>query len=1166
MKFHQEESLNAFSTAGRRIRVALVLSSLLFLGARRSLLLAQETTPVPAPTPAPAAAPKDRSDTIPRSRQEPAKRETTAGRTGKGEDPDQNKDQDRRKAGTASKGGMTAETFSGLELRSIGPALTSGRIVDIAVDPKNPNRWFVASADGGVWRTVNAGTSFQPVFDKEASHSIGCITIDPHDPFTVWVGTGENNSQRVVGYGDGVYRSTDGGETWKNMGLKLSEHIAKIVVDPRDSSVVYVAAQGPLWGPGGERGIFKTTDGGKTWKSSLSISENTGATDLVLDPRDPAVLYAAAYQRRRHVFTLVDGGPESAIYKSTDAGATWRKITTGLPKEDMGRIGLAVSPADPDIVYAVIEAADKTGGFFRSVNRGETWSKRGDYVPGSPQYYCEIFADPQVKDRVYSMDVWIQVTEDGGKTFHKMGEPAKHPDNHAMWIDPADTDHAIVGCDGGIYETHDRAATWRFSGNLPVTQFYRVSVDNASPIYNLYGGTQDNFSLGGPSRTANIHGIANSDWFVTQGGDGFQSQIDPEDPNTVYAEAQYGALNRFDRKSGESLAIQPQARPGEPPLRWNWDSPLLISPHNHTRLYFAAQRIFRSDDRGNTWKPVSADLTHQIDRNRLKVMGRVWPADAVAKNTSTSFYGNIVSLAESPVQEGLLFAGTDDGLIQVTENGGSTWRSIAAIPGVPEGSYVSRLTPSPRDASVVYAAFDNHKNADVKPYLSKSADRGRSWTSITGDLPARGSTWVVIEDPGSRDLLFAGTEFGLYFSRDGGAHWIKLTGGFPNVAVRDLAIQSREGDLAVATFGRGFYILDDLTALRSATSEVLTKEAVLFPVRRPLVYMAGAPLGIRGKAFQGESFFTAPNPPFGAVFTYYLKDELKSLKKARHDREKDLIKAGKDPDYPTGRDFRAEAREEDPAIVLSVSDADGHVVRRMKAPATAGLHRIAWDLRYPPATPTSLKPAVPDPFNDPPSGPMVVPGRFTVSMSKVVLGQSTPLGEPVAFEARGLFEIPAADRTALLVFERKVAGLQRAVTGAEEAIDEAKARLTHIVQAILDTPSADAALAAEARAIETRLKDVEIAIRGDAALSAHSEPTPPAIADRVSAIVGAQWNATAPPTATSRDDYGFAAQAFAVELPKLRQILGVDMKKLEDAMELSGAPWTPGRIPVWQPE
>ncbi|MEO8430976.1 MAG: glycosyl hydrolase [Acidobacteriota bacterium] len=1122
----------------------------------------QEPTkaPSPPPTPAPSGAAsggRKEPDPLARSQKEPSREERTGPRTGKGANAEK---------APPAKGGFRSETFSGLELRSIGPAVTSGRVVDLAVDPENPSRWFVASADGGVWRTVNAGTTFQPVFDAEASHSIGCVTIDPRDPFVVWVGSGENNSQRVVGYGDGVYKSTDGGETWKNMGLKTSEHISKILVDPRDSNVVFVAAQGPLWGPGGERGLYKSKDGGKTWTASLTVSENTGVTDVAIDPRDPDTMYASAYQRRRHVFTLIDGGPESAIYKSVDGGGHWTKITSGLPKEEMGRIGLAVSPAAPDTVYAVIEAANKAGGFYRSTNRGETWERRGDYVPGGPQYYNEIFADPSQKDRVYSMDVWIQVTDDGGKTFHKLGEPAKHPDNHVIWIDPENTDHYIVGCDGGVYESFDRAASWGFKANLPVTQFYRVSVDESSPAYMVYGGTQDNFSLGGPSRTTNIHGIANSDWFVTQGGDGFQSQIDPQDPNTVYAEAQYGVLTRFDRRTGESLVIQPQAAPGEPPQRWNWDSPLIISPHSHTRLYFAAQRIFRSDDRGGSWKPISGDLTRQIDRNRLKVMGRVWSADAVARNTSTSFYGNLVSLSESPLQEGLLYAGSDDGLIQVTEDGGATWRKSGPVPGVPDLAYVSRVVASPNDVNTVYASFDNHKNADFKPYAARSTDRGRTWSSIAGDLPARGTVWVVLEDPGQRDLLFAGTEYGLYFTRDGGRRWIALKGGLPNVAVRDLAVQKREGDLAVATFGRGFYILDDLTPLRQAPPDALDRDAILFPVRRPLVFIPQSPLGIRGKAFQGESYFTAPNPPFGAVFTWYLKDELKSRRKTRQEREKDLVKQGKDPDYPTREQFRAEASEEDPALVLTISDTDGHVVRRLKAPATAGFHRIAWDLRYPPATPVSLKPPVEDPFNEPPSGPMVVPGRYSVSLSKVVGAQWTNLSEPQTFEARGIFEIPPADRAALLAFERKVARLQRAVTGAEEAIDEAKNRIAHIKQALLDAPDAPPALASDVGTIEARLREIEIAVKGDAAVAAKSEPVEPAISDRVGNIVGTQWTATAAPTGTSEKDYAYAAQAFRGELEKLRALVGVDLKKVEDALEIAGAPWTPGRLPVWKPE
>ncbi|MDL1892724.1 glycosyl hydrolase, partial [Sphingobacteriales bacterium CHB3] len=600
---------------------------------------------------------------------------------------------------------LSSSTFEGLKFRSIGPALTSGRIGDIAVNSNNTSEWYIAVASGGVWKTINAGTTFEPIFDGEGSYSIGCVTIDPNNPFVIWVGTGENNSQRSVSYGDGVYRSDDGGKSWKNMGLKKSEHIGKIIVDPRSSNIVYVAAQGPLWGPGGDRGLFKTTNGGTTWDSILYVSKHTGVSDIVMDPRNPDVLYAAAYQRRRHVFTLINGGPESAIYKSEDAGKSWRKLAGGLPTGDVGRIGLAISAVNPDVLYAIIELPNRKGGFYRSTNRGASWEKRSDYISGSPQYYNELFCDPKDVDRVYSMDVFLKVTNDGGKTFSNLGGSNRHVDDHAFWINPINTNHYIVGGDGGIYESFDRAATWNFKPNLPVTQFYRVEVDNSKPFYYVYGGTQDNFTLGGPSRTISSSGLVNSDWFVTTSGDGFFTRIDPEDPNIVYSESQYGVLVRFDRRTGEQVGIQPKEEKGDPALRWNWDSPLIISPHKHTRLYFAAQRVFRSDDRGDSWTPVSGDLTRQLDRNSLPVMDRIWSIDAVAKNSSTSQFGNIVSLSESPKREGLIYAGTDDGLIQVTENGGTTWRKIEKFPGVAEMAYVSRIEASLHDANTVYAAF-----------------------------------------------------------------------------------------------------------------------------------------------------------------------------------------------------------------------------------------------------------------------------------------------------------------------------------------------------------------------------------------------------------------------------------------------------------------------------
>ncbi len=585
---------------------------------------------------------------------------------------------------------FSSEMFNGLKFRSIGPAFTSGRISSIAVNPSDNSTWYVAAASGGVWKTTNCGTSWTPIFDDQGSYSIGTVSIDPVNPSVVWVGTGENNSQRSVSYGDGVYRSEDGGKSWKNVGLKKSEHIARIVIDPRNTNVVYVASQGPLWGPGGDRGLFKTTDAGKTWKNILSVSENTGVTDVVMDPKNPDMLIAASYQRRRHVWTLIDGGPESAMYKSTDAGATWNKVTSGLPSGEVGRIGLAISPADSRVVYASIEASDKKGGIFRSTDYGASWEKRNGY-DATAMYYATIYGDPKNADRMYVMNFLIMVSNDGGKTLQTLGEKSKHVDNHCMWVDPSNTNHYLVGCDGGLYESFDRAATWAFKSNLPVVQMYDVDVDNTLPFYYVYGGTQDNNSFGGPSRTRSSSGIVNSDWYVTTGGDGFQSRIDPEDPNTVYSESQYGGLVRFDRKTGEQMGIQPQAGIGEEPLRWNWDSPIIVSPHLHTRIYFAANKLFRSDDRGDTWKAVSGDLTRQIDRNALPVMGKVWGVDAVAKNASTSLYGNCVALSESPKQEGLIYVGTDDGLIHVTENGGAQWRKLEKFPTVPERTYVSRL-------------------------------------------------------------------------------------------------------------------------------------------------------------------------------------------------------------------------------------------------------------------------------------------------------------------------------------------------------------------------------------------------------------------------------------------------------------------------------------------
>ncbi|MEM8964238.1 MAG: glycosyl hydrolase, partial [Acidobacteriota bacterium] len=878
-----------------------------------------------------------------------------------------------------------SSTFSGLELRSLGPAWQSGRIADIAVDPSNRSTWYVAVASGGVWKTTNSGTTWEPIFDDQPSYSIGCVTVDPRNPSVVWVGTGENNSQRSVGWGDGVYKSLDGGRSWRRMGLETSEHIGKIVLDPRDSDVVWVASQGGLWADGGERGLYRSTDGGETFELMLDISPRTGVTDVVLDPRDPDTVYAASYQRRRHPAILIAGGPESGIHKSTDGGATWRRLDSGLPTTEMGRIGLALSPHDADVVYAQIAAADDAGGFFVSTDRGENFHRRSDYVPIDPQYYMEIFPDPHRPGRIYSMDVFMRRTEDDGVTWSGLPSAPIHVDYHALVFDPDDPDYLLVGNDGGVYESFDRGTMWRYVANLPVTQFYRVAVDNAEPFYNVYGGTQDNDTVGGPSRTHNVHGIRNSDWTRIVGGDGYQARVDPSQPNIVYAMWQYGGLVRFDKATGETLDIQPQPEPGEPALRWNWDSPLVLSHHEPKRLYFAAQRIYRTDDRGHSWRPVSPDLSRPIDRNQLEVMGRVWSPDAVWKNVFTSPWGSVVSLDESTLVEGLLVAGSDDGLLHIgtvsSVGEAEDWRTISTFPGVPEGTYISDVAFSQHDENRIYVLMNAHKRGDFKPYVLVSDDLGATWRSLAAGLPDHHATWSIVEDTEDENLLFLGTEFGLFFSPDAGASWTQLHGGVPTVAFRDLALQAREGDLVAGTFGRGFYVLDDLSPLRGLDEATLQQEAHLFPVRDAWQFIEAEPHGWGPQGTQGNAFFVAPNPPYGAVFTYYLKDEIVSRREGRRRIEREQARAGESVEVPSWDVLREEDREEMPQIVLVVSTPDGDVVRRVPGGTGAGFHRVAWNLRYPSAEPYR-RGAWSDPWSGPTVGPLALPGSYSVQLHR----------------------------------------------------------------------------------------------------------------------------------------------------------------------------------------
>lgn len=1036
--------------------------------------------------------------------------------------------------------------FGALKLRSIGPAFMSGRIGDLAIDPQNPNTWYVAVASGNVFKTTNAGTTFQPIFEHYGSYSIGCVTIDPRNSSTVWIGTGENNGGRHIGFGDGIYVSHNGGKTFKNVGLKKSEHLSKILVDPRDSKTVFAASQGPLWSPGGERGLFKTTDGGKTWKNVLSAGEYTGVTDVVMDPSDPDVLYAATHQRHRNIWAIVNAGPETGIHKSVDGGESWEELKTGLPSDDMGKISLGVSPQKTNVVYATIELPGRVGGFWRSEDSGASWSKVSDFVSGGtgPHYYQELWVDPHRYDVLYQANNSFVRSEDGGRTWDVVEGGTKHVDNHAVAFHPTDKDFLLVGCDGGVYKSFDYCRTYQFCGNLPISQYYKVDVDYDYPFYHVAGGTQDNYSHYGPTRTGSVQGIVNSDWVKTIGGDGHDGAIDYEDPNIIYAESQQGYIRRYDRKTGEAVDIRPRPEAGQDDFRFNWDAPILISPHSHTRIYFGSNFLHRSEDRGDSWTTISPDLSRNINRFTLPTMGRVPSVDAAYDLYAMSQYGNITSISESPVVEGLLYVGTDDGLIQVSEDGGENWRKVEQIYGIPEGSFINDIKADLHDADTVYACLDNHKTGDYKPYLVKSTDRGRTWKSMVGDLPDRHLVWRIVQDHVRPDLYFLATEFGIYFTLDNSEKWTKLKGS-PTISFRDLAIQKRENDLVGASFGRSFYVLDDYTPLRHASAEKLQAGNFhVFPVRPALWYIQSDSLGGR-RGFQGDSFYSADNPAYGATFTVY---NGKSYKTKRQRRKAAEAKQ-KDGDIktPSWDELREESLEESPSVYLQITDGNGDLISRVTVPASKGIHRVTWNLRNTGLTGGGF-------------GPLAAPGTYQAQPFERVDGVAKALAEPTEFEVKSIVDpaIPLQDHAEVLAFQKQVVGQLNRVSAIGAILQERGEQLSEIRRVLNSSAKSTPELVATARALELKSKAFELKIQGDQIRASRHEQTEPSMRGRLQGALRGSFS-TYGPTQTHRQQLEIGTQQVDDVIGDFQSFVD-EVEAFELELDAAGIPWTSGRV------
>ncbi|MGE3617544.1 MAG: glycosyl hydrolase [Gemmatimonadales bacterium] len=924
--------------------------------------------------------------------------------------------------------------FDGLHFRSIGPASPSGRIDDFAVLARDPRVFYVAAATGGIWKTTNGGITINPVFDNEGSGSVGAVAISPKDANLVWAGTGENNNRQTSSWGDGVYKSTDGGKSWKRMGLTESRQIAKIVVDPVDPDVVYVAALGDLWKAGGERGVYKTTDGGLTWNRVLDTGLDAGATELVMDPTNNKVLYAASYQRRRAVWGMNGGGPASGIWKSSDAGRTWTRLASGLPEGSMGRIGLALWQKDPSVVYARIEH-EKEGGVYRSDDAGATWRKMGTTNP-RPMYFGIIRVDPANDLRVYVIGLNVLVSDDGGKTFRTIDEKI-HVDFHAMWINPADPDFLMIGGDGGVGISRDKGEHWMWLPHLPVGQFYHVGYDNETP-FNVCGGLQDNNTWCGPSAVRSKDGSSNDEWFVAQGGDGFVGLIDPTNSRVIYAESQDGNVVRTDKVTNERKSIRPDVAPGEKALRWNWDTPFIISPHDPHTLYLGANRLYRTTDQGRSWQAISPDLTLGLDRDTAEIMGLKGKDIRIARHDGVSAYGTLFSVAESRMKKGLLYAGSDDGQVNVSRDGGTTWSNVTSkIPGAPKWAYVSKVEPSKFAEGTVYVTFDGHRMGDYGTYVYASTDYGASFKSISANLPAGVVIRSITEDTRNADVIYAGAETGLFVTTDRGKSWTRIKANLPTVPVYEITIHPRDNAMILATHGRALWILDDLTPIQHAAAAAATA-AHIFP---PPPAYDRVPGENRMREFEGDMRFLGENPPVGSRISYYLSAKADSAR-------------------------------------LVIKDGSGAVIRELKGDdfkgkLAAGVNAVDWDLRVEP-NPPPRQAAAPGGigafFGTGRQGPVVMPGTYQLTLN---VNGADAASASIEVRTDPEVTVTAADLKERFDALKELQGMSRRVGAATEAVREADTQLGNVRKALGDTTKAPAALRAEGDSLKKELDGVK---------------------------------------------------------------------------------------------